>query len=185
MRNLPDAKQGQKIVKELMCWLQIPETESTKETPARVAKMYLEIFHGLYTNPPILKSFEAKDGYVAVTDIYFSSMCEHHLLPFIGRCGVVYHSRGRVAGISKIPRIVNYWSARPQIQENLTMQIAEDIMQRLRPHGVYVVMSAEHSCCSIRGVKAMGSVTNTASILGEIDKEEAIRLLHQQAFFRS
>lgn len=183
-KKLPDVKEGEQIVKSLMHWLQISVHEGTKDTPLRVAKMYLEVFKGLYLDPPPLKSFTAKDGYVAVTDIYFSSFCMHHMLPFIGRCGVVYHSKGKVIGISKIPRIIDYWSSRPQIQEDLTMNIAEDIMTRLKPHGVYVVMSAEHSCSSIRGIKAMGSMTNTASLIGDIDKEEAIRLLNQQSFFR-
>jgi GTP cyclohydrolase I len=145
--------------------------------------MYVEVFKGLYEESPAIKTFPAEDGYVAVTNISFSSFCEHHLLPYTGRCGVVYHSKGRVVGLSKIPRIVEYWSARPSIQENLTMQIARDIMTRVKPHGVYVAISAEHSCVSIRGVKSRESVTNTASLLGRIEKDEAIRLLTTNNFF--
>jgi GTP cyclohydrolase IA len=180
---IPDVKRGEKIIADLMQWLQVPGTESTRETPRRVAKMYSELFHGLYEKPPRITTFKGEDGYVAVSDIHFNSVCEHHLLPFMGKCGVVYHSRGRVIGLSKIPRIVEHWSARPNIQENLTMQIAEDIKTRLRPYGVYVVMSARHSCMEIRGIKARGSITNTAVVLGDIDKDEAIRLLQAKNFF--
>jgi GTP cyclohydrolase IA len=178
----PDVVHGARIIRDMMQWLRIPQTVSTKETPERVARMYAEIFDGLYRKPPRITTFPGKDGYVAVTDIAFNSVCEHHLLPFIGKCGVVYHSKGRVIGISKIPRIVEYWSARPSIQEDLTMNIAQDIMQRLCPHGVYVVMSARHTCMEIRGVKARGSATNTATVLGTIDKDEAIRLLRSGTF---
>lgn len=174
---IPNIEQGEKIISDLLMWLNVPITKSTKETPKRVAKAYLELFDGLYTEPPRIATFKGEDGYVSVTNIYFRSFCEHHLLPYIGKCGVVYHSRGNVIGISKIPRIVEYWSSRPSIQENLTMQIAKDIMTRLKPHGVYVVMSAEHTCSSIRGVKARGSKTNTASMLGSIDTVEAMKLL--------
>ena len=146
--------------------------------------MYLELFQSLYTVPPAITTFKGKDGYVAVTDIHFVSMCEHHLLPFIGKCGVVYHSNKKVIGISKIPRVIHYWSSRPNIQEDLTMNIAQDIMNRLRPHGVYVVMVAEHSCSTIRGIKARGSMTNTAAVLGEIDKAEALTLLKMHTNFK-
>lgn len=174
----PNICEGERIIADLMQWLRVPKTESTRDTPKRVARMYVEVFRSLYEPPPKITAFKAKDGYVAITDIFFHSFCEHHLLPFSGKCGVVYHSKGRVVGLSKIPRIIEYWSSRPNLQENLTMQIAEDIMERLKPNGVYVAMSAEHSCMNIRGVKARGSLTNTAAVLGRIDKEEALRLLN-------
>lgn len=183
MSEPPKIEEGQKIIADLMSWLSIPETPGTKDTAFRVARMYSEVFRSLYSAPPAITTFPAEDGYVAVTDIYFNSFCEHHLLPFSGKCGVVYHSKGRVVGLSKIPRIVDYWCARPQIQENLTMQIARDIMKRLKPYGVYIAMSARHSCMEIRGIKARGSITNTAAVLGSIDKEEAIKLLTANNFF--
>jgi len=184
VNGIPDLKTGKKIIRDLLRWLHIPETESTKNTPERVAKMYLELFKGLYSDKPNITSFSGKDGYVAVTDIHFVSVCEHHLLPFIGKCGVVYHSKKKVIGISKIPRIIEYWSSRPNIQEDLTMNIAQDIMSRLKPHGVYVVMVAEHTCATIRGIRARGSMTNTASIIGEIDKGEALTLLKMHNNFK-
>ncbi len=176
--NKPNIKDGERIVTDLLNWLKVPMDESVKNTPRRVAKMYLELFKGLYCTPPKITMFKAEDSYVCISDIYFNSICEHHLLPFMGKCSVVYHTNnGVVIGLSKIPRIVDYWSSRPQLQERLTEQIAEDLMRRLNPLGVYVFMSAEHSCVNIRGIKSRGCRTNTAVIRGDIDKQEAIRLL--------
>lgn len=183
----PKISEGVVIVQNLMDWLGIEETASTKDTPKRVAKMYLEVFSGLYDKPPKVTVFEADEGYVCVTNIFFTSFCEHHLLPFIGQCGVVYHSDGsNVIGLSKIPRIVHYYAKRPQLQERLTNQIAKHIMNHklLKPKGVYVQMAAEHSCMSIRGIKARDSVTNTAVMLGEIDKVEAEKLLIANTHFK-
>lgn len=140
-----------------------------------------------YLNGVNVYSYECdkKNPTFLAGDIFVHN-CSHHLLPFIGKCGVVYHaSNGKVIGISKIPRIVEFWASRPQLQENLTNQIAHDLMNNkiLSPKGVYVVMSAEHSCSVIRGVKAVGSKTNTAVILGDIDKKEANNLLSINKFF--
>jgi GTP cyclohydrolase I len=181
----PNIEEGSKIVRSFMDWLKIPINNSTKGTPDRVAKMYVnELFNGLYTEPPVITTFDdGADGYVCVKDIFFHSLCEHHLLPFFGKCAVVYYSKKEVIGLSKIPRIVKYWSSRPQLQERLTRQIAEDIMKRLKPNGVYVVMSAQHLCMEFRGIQAIGSKTNTALLLGDIDKDEAIRLLEINKFF--
>lgn len=181
---IPDVKEGEKIVSDLLRWLKIPITASTKDTPKRVAKAYLEMFSGLYSPAPKITTFKAPDGYVAITDIPFNSTCEHHLLPFKGRCGVVYYSKKKVIGLSKIPRIVNYWASRPQLQEQLTSQIADDIMSRLKPYGVYVVMTGQHSCMEIRGVKSHGSVTNTDAARGKIDIVGAMRLLQQHSNFK-
>jgi GTP cyclohydrolase I len=183
----PDIKEGQEKIQAVLDWLKIPMTESTEDTAERVAKMYLEVFSGLYDEPPKIKVFDAQEGYVCVTDIYFTSFCEHHLLPFSGKCGVVYWSNGEtVIGLSKIPRIVKHFASKPHLQERLTNEIAEHIynLDELNPQGVYVEMTAEHSCMSIRGVKARGSVTNTAVMLGDIDKEEALRLLHANNFYK-
>lgn len=185
--KFPDIKKGEKIIKDLLDWLKIPETESTKETPYRVAKMYLELFNGLYTNPPKMKLFDGNSNYVCVTDIPFVSFCEHHLLPFFGKCGIVYFTRsGKIVGLSKLARLVKYLSSKPQLQENLTDEIANYVMniKGLDVLGVYVVISAEHSCMTIRGIKAIGSITNTAKIIGDIDKDEAIKLLTINNFFR-
>lgn len=125
-----------------------------------------------------------KENTFLANSIYVHN-CEHHLLPFFGKCGVVYvvNDSGTIIGLSKIPRIINYFSSKPQLQERLNKEIAEYIMKTLKPIGVYVVMSAVHSCVSIRGVKARGSITNTAVMLGDIDKDEAIRLLEINKFF--
>lgn len=182
-----DIKKGEKIVAELLEWIGVPQTDSTKETPKRVSKMYLEIFSGLHTKPPRIKTFQEGEpySYVCISNNYFSSMCAHHLLPFIGKCGVVYvvNDSGTVIGLSKIPRIINYFSKKPQMQEKLTKEIANYIMKVLKPLGVYVVMSASHACTELRGVKARGTKMNTAIMLGDIDKEEAIKLLEINKFF--
>ncbi len=181
---IPNIKEGSKIISDLLKWLQIPITHSTKDTPQRVAKAYIEMFSGMYQDPPKITTFVADDGYVSISDIPFNSTCEHHLLPFKGRCGIVYASKNKVIGLSKIPRIINYWSARPQLQERLTAQIADDIMERLKPHGIYVVMVGQHSCMEIRGVKSHGSVTTTDAIRGKIDLQGAMRLLQQHSYFK-
>lgn len=173
----PDVKEGAVIISNLLTWLGIKTDENTARTPERVAKSYIELFSGLYEKAPEITTFSGEEGYVAVTNIPFVSMCSHHLMPFSGSVGVVYHSSGKVIGLSKIPRIINYWAARPNLQEDLTMQIASDIMKRLKPYGIYVAITASHSCMEHRGVKAHGAVTNTATVLGDIDKREAISLL--------
>lgn len=179
----PDIEAGAKIISELLAWLNIPIDDSTKDTPRRIAKMYAnELFRGLYNDPPEIKTFDGREGYVGISDIGFVSMCEHHFLPFYGKCAVVYYTKGSVIGLSKIPRIVEFWSARPQLQERLTHQIASDIMQRLKPEGVYVAMSAIHSCMSIRGVKSKDTFTNTAVMMGKIERDEAIELLKTQTY---
>lgn len=181
----PDIEKGKQIIAELIAWLGIPKVLT--ETPERVAKMYLELCKGLYEPAPIPKLFKANRGYVCVTDIIFSSMCEHHLLPFFGKCGVVYWTEDdMVLGLSKIARIVDWCSARPNLQENLTKEIADRIwdISGLNVKGIYVVMSAEHTCMTIRGIKAKGSVTNTAFMSGDIDKEEAIGLLTAHSLFK-
>jgi GTP cyclohydrolase I len=180
----PNIAEGEKIIGDLLAWLQLPVDGHTKDTPKRVAKMYLELFSGLYKNPPKITTFEGKDGYVAVSNINFTSYCAHHLLPFFGKVGVVYHCSNRtIVGLSKIARIIGYHSAKPQVQENLTADIAEDIMKRLQPKGIFVVCSAEHLCMTIRGVKSIGSVTTTSCMLGDIDKAEALNLLQSNKQF--
>lgn len=177
----PDLKTGERIIANLMHWLNIPADDSTEDTPKRIAEMYVnEIFSGLYTDPPEVKLFKAGKEYVCVKDIYFTSFCSHHLLPFSGKCAVVYWTdSGLVIGLSKIARIVKYCAARPTLQEKLTENIAKTIsdIEALDTKGVYVVVTASHNCMSIRGIGAIGSKTNTSILIGDIDKEEAIRLL--------
>jgi GTP cyclohydrolase I len=152
--------------------------EGLDGTPERVAEMYEEVFSGLRADPrdELVVSFnEGYEGTVLVKDIQFFSMCEHHLLPFFGRAHVAYVPNGRVVGISKLARVVDILSRRLQMQERLTMQIADVIMDKLRPHGVAVIMEAEHTCMTMRGVKKPGAVVVTSEMRGIFHTNAAAR----------
>lgn len=140
------------------------------ETPSRVARMYEEMFSGLSENPEQhLKLFEEKsnDEMVIVKDIPFSSMCEHHLLPFVGKAHIAYiPSNNKIIGLSKFARIVDNFAKKPQVQERLTSDIADFLEKNLQPKGVAVIIEAEHMCMSIRGAKASGSKTQTSALRG-------------------
>ncbi|MFZ5644350.1 MAG: GTP cyclohydrolase I FolE [Bacillota bacterium] len=156
-----------------------PEREGLIETPARVARMYEEIFCGLWEDPQehLQKMFsEEHEEMVLVKDIPIYSMCEHHLLPFFGKAHVAYiPRRGNVTGLSKLARVVEGYAKRPQLQERLTSQIADAIMRKLAPHGVLVVMEAEHMCMTLRGVRKPGSKTITSAVRGSFQKNEVTR----------
>jgi len=146
-----------------------PRRQGLRKTPQRVARMYQELFGGLYEDPA--RHFEAVfeeqyDELVVVRDIAFHSMCEHHLLPFMGKAHVAYLPDGRIVGVSKLARVVDSFARRPQVQERLTNQIADLIMAQLNPKGVAVVMEAQHTCMIIRGVKKPGSVMITSALRG-------------------
>jgi GTP cyclohydrolase I len=149
------------------------------ETPARVAEMYEEIFAGLEVDPE--KELEVildqkHEEIVLLKDIPLYSVCEHHLLPFIGRAHVAYIPKGgRVTGLSKIARVVEVFSKRPQVQERLTTQIAGVIMNKLKPLGVMVVIEAEHLCMSMRGIKKPGITTVTSAVRGIFKENEKTR----------
>jgi GTP cyclohydrolase I len=147
-----------------------PCREGLLETPARVARMYEEIFAGLADDPERhLKIFSAGDSeeMAVVRDIPLYSVCEHHLLPFIGRAHIAYIPRdGQVIGLSKLARIVDSFARRPQIQERLTSQIADFLYDKLRPRGVAVMLDAEHLCMTMRGARAAGSKTRTSALRG-------------------
>ena len=154
-----------------------PDRPGLKETPRRVAHMYMEMFAGLHTDAGrhLETTFpETYDEMVLVRDIPFTSMCEHHLLPFSGVAHVAYIPNGKVTGLSKLARVVEEVAKRPQVQERMTQQIAELIDQRLETTGVAVVVSAEHSCMAIRGIKKPGSKTVTSALRG-IFKESSTR----------
>ncbi len=143
--------------------------EGLRGTPDRIARMYEEIFAGLDQSPQeaLSKTFEAKRcGIVLEKDILFYSVCEHHLLPFFGRAHLAYIPDGRVAGLSKLARTVEVYARRPQIQERLTMQIADALMEYLKPKGVMVALEAEHMCMTMRGVKKPGAQTVTLATRG-------------------
>jgi GTP cyclohydrolase I len=146
-----------------------PEREGLLETPARVARMYAEVFAGLRVDPRALlqRAFTQKyDEMVLVRDISFESMCEHHLMPFTGRAQVAYIPNGKVVGLSKIPRTVEVFARRPQIQEQMTEQIADLLMDELEARGVAVILEASHACVAMRGIRKTGAVMTTSAMRG-------------------
>ncbi len=166
-------------VRELLCAIgEDPDRGGLSGTPDRVARMYQELFGGLEEDPAQYCQAlfdEQYDEMVVLRDITFHSMCEHHLLPFMGKAHIAYLPRGSVVGISKLARIVNCFARRPQVQERLTGQIADLIMDRLDPKGVAVVMEAQHTCMIIRGVKKPGSVMITSALRGICKTSPATR----------
>ena len=164
-----------------------PEREGLRETPARVARAYAELFSGLRADPErhLATSFdEDHHEMVALRDIPFNSMCEHHLLPFEGKAHVAYIPGGKVLGLSKLARVVEDFSHRPQVQERLTSQVADLLSQRLKVRGCAVVIEAVHTCMTCRGVRKPGAVMVTSALRGLMQQNtstraEALRLLYQ------
>jgi GTP cyclohydrolase IA len=164
-----------------------PDREGLLDTPDRVARMYAEIFAGLYEDADthLEVTFDAgHDEMVMVRDIPLTSVCEHHLIPFIGKAHVAYipGDDGRITGLSKLARLVDAYAKRPQVQEKLTVQIADEIDNTLVPKGVMVVIEAEHLCMTMRGVKKPGSTTVTSAVRGLFrtnvaTREEAMRFI--------
>jgi GTP cyclohydrolase I len=156
-----------------------PSREGLLDTPARVARMYSELCYGINLDPSqeITCTFsEETDELVLVRDIAFASICEHHLVPFIGFAHVGYiPNEGRITGLSKLARVVELASKRPQVQERMTTQIADALMRQLQPGGVAVVLEAEHLCMSIRGIKKPGSKTVTSAVRGVFQTNQASR----------
>lgn len=157
-----------------------PAREGLLETPARVARMYEEVFAGLTEDPA--RHFETTfdehhEEMVLVCDIPFYSMCEHHLVPFFGKAHVAYipAADGRICGLSKLARLVEAFAKRPQVQERLTAQVADTLIAELNPQGVIVVIEAEHLCMSMRGVKKPGAKTITSAVRGAFEKSQATR----------
>ena len=163
-----------------MCIRDSPNSDNLKETPKRVAEMYEEIFAGIGKDPSkIIKKFktEVYDEIIMVKDIPLYSMCEHHFIPFIGKAHIGYiPQNGIFTGLSKIARIVDVIAKRPQVQERLTQEIADVLMNALNPMGVIVVVEAEHLCMSMRGVKKPGSITVTSALRGVFRQREDTRL---------
>jgi GTP cyclohydrolase I len=175
-----DSKKIEKAVRELL--EAIGEDAGRKDliaTPRRVAEMYEEIFAGIARDPA--KELEVilehkHDEIILLKGIPLYSICEHHLLPFIGKAHVAYiPKQGRVTGLSKLARVVDILSRRPQVQERLTTQIANIIMSKLKPQGCMVVIEAEHMCMSMRGVKKPGTMTVTSVVRGVFQKNEKTR----------
>jgi len=146
-----------------------PDREGLRRTPRRVARMYQELFNGLNQDPAehLTAAFtERYDELVVLRDISFNSTCEHHLMPFEGKAHVAYIPDGQVVGISKLARVVDGFAHRPQVQERLTSQIADLLMDRLKAKGVAVVIKATHTCMTCRGIKKAGSLMVTSAIRG-------------------
>lgn len=156
-----------------------PNREGLQETPARVARMYEEIFSGLEDDPTRhLKIFNEQDNQemVVVRDIPIYSMCEHHLVPFMGKAHIAYiPDKGKVIGLSKLARIADTFAKRPQLQERLTAQIADFLYKELSPLGVAVVIEAEHLCMTMRGARASGAMTETSALRGVMRSDARTR----------
>ena len=151
--------------------------EGLLDTPDRIARMYEEIFAGLEQGPEeiLSKTFTADNNEMVIEkDIVFYSTCEHHFMPFYGKAHVAYIPNGKVVGLSKLARTVEVYAKRPQIQEQLTEQIADALMEYLKPQGAIVMMEAEHMCMTMRGIKKTGSKTVTFSMKGIFEKDEAL-----------
>lgn len=182
-----DTEKVSKAVREILVAVgEDIQREGIKGTPARVAEMYVELLSGMGEDPKQhLKSVfsEKYDEIVLLRNVPFYSICEHHLMPFIGSAHVAYLPSGLVLGVSKLARVVDCFARRLQVQERLTDQIADFIMDSLKPKGVAVVLEASHSCMTIRGIKKPGSVMVTSSLRGIFRKDpksrsEVLNLMH-------
>lgn len=183
-----DLERISKAVREILDAIgEDPDRDGLQDTPERVARMYAEICSGLHEDPAdhLTVTFESShDEMVMVRDIPLYSLCEHHLIPFVGKAHVAYipGKDGRITGLSKIARLVDGYSRRPQVQEQLTVQIADAMEGTLEPRGVMVVMEAEHLCMSMRGIQKSGSTTVTSAVRGLFrenisTREEAMRFI--------
>ncbi len=155
-----------------------PDREGLQETPQRVARMYAEIFSGMGSDPSVhLKKFftEKYDEIVLVRDISFNSMCEHHLLPFMGKVHIGYLPNGKVIGLSKLARVVETVSKRPQIQERMTEEIANLLVHDLNAKGAGVIIDAVHTCMTVRGIKKQGATCITSAMKGTFRKDPRTR----------
>lgn len=179
------AKHMAALMRELNLDLEDP---NFVETPQRVAKMYLEMFHGLREGAePKVTTFPNEEGYhhmVIEREIPFYSMCAHHFVPFYGHAHIAYIPESTIVGLSKLPRILEFYAKRPQLQERLTEQVAEFLWDKLRPQGVMVVIEARHLCVEMRGVKKPGALTTTSALRGCFAdrkvREEFLALLRRQ-----
>jgi GTP cyclohydrolase I len=155
-----------------------PDREGLRDTPQRVARMYTEMLSGLHKDPrePLKKTFTEKyDEMVCVKDIGFESLCEHHLLPFIGKAHIAYLPNGKIVGLSKLGRIVEIMARRPQVQERMTEELADVVMHELNPRGVGVVLEAMHTCMTIRGIRKPDSICTTSAMRGTFRTNESTR----------
>ncbi|MCK1823244.1 GTP cyclohydrolase I FolE [Streptomyces sp. XM83C] len=182
-----DEKRAENAVRELLIAVgEDPDREGLRETPARVARAYKEIFAGLWQKPEdvLTTTFDiGHDEMVLVKDIEVFSVCEHHLVPFRGvaHVGYIPSTSGKITGLSKLARLVDVYARRPQVQERLTTQIADSLMDILEPRGVIVVVECEHMCMSMRGIRKPGAKTITSAVRGQLrdaaTRNEAMSLI--------
>ncbi|MGW0914733.1 GTP cyclohydrolase I FolE [Streptomyces sp. NPDC002784] len=182
-----DEKRAENAVRELLIAVgEDPDREGLKETPGRVARAYKEIFAGLWQQPEdvLTTTFDiGHDEMVLVKDIEVYSTCEHHLVPFRGvaHVGYIPATSGKITGLSKLARLVDVYARRPQVQERLTTQIADSLMEILEPRGVIVVVECEHMCMSMRGIRKPGAKTLTSAVRGQLrdaaTRNEAMSLI--------
>lgn len=184
-----DAQRVEHAVRELLIGIgEDPDREGLRDTPSRVARAYTEIFGGLHCDPADVLATSFTEGYdelVLVRDIPVYSMCEHHLLPFHGVAHIGYipnKETGRIMGLSKLARLVDLYAKRPQIQERLTGQVADAIMDRLDARGAVVVIGCEHLCMAMRGIRKPGAITTTSAVRGSLranatSRAEALALI--------
>ncbi|MFF7488833.1 GTP cyclohydrolase I FolE [Streptomyces luteogriseus] len=182
-----DEKRAENAVRELLIAVgEDPDREGLKETPTRVARAYKEIFAGLWQKPEdvLTTTFDiGHDEMVLVKDIEVYSTCEHHLVPFRGvaHVGYIPATSGKITGLSKLARLVDVYARRPQVQERLTTQIADSLMEILEPRGVIVVVECEHMCMSMRGIRKPGAKTLTSAVRGQLrdmaTRNEAMSLI--------
>ncbi len=179
MISAENEKKIEKAIKSILEAIgEDPNREGLLETPQRIARMYQQIFSGIDHNPKQdIKIFheENHQEMVIVNDISFYSMCEHHMLPFFGKASIAYIPNKKITGISKLARILDSFSKRLQLQERLTTQVAEFIMQEIEPQGVMVVIKAEHLCMSMRGVQKPGTYITTSAVRGVFDTDPKTR----------
>ena len=183
-----DAARVEAAVRELLIGIgEDVDREGLRDTPARVARMYAEVFAGLHApaDALVLPLFDERhDELIIVKDIALSSFCEHHLVPWTGRAAVGYlpGPQGRITGLSKLARLVDLYAQRPSVQERVTAQVADALVERLAPRGVIVVVEAEHLCMTIRGVNKPGARTTTSAVRGilktsAVTRAEAMSLI--------
>jgi len=156
-----------------------PDREGLQKTPERVAQFYAELTEGMWVDPKeqiMPLPGDSHDEMVLVKDISIASVCEHHLAPFVGKCHIAYIPKnGRIVGLSKLARIAEIFARRLQVQERLTQQIAQTLFDELKPVGVMVVIEAEHTCMTLRGVKKPGAITITSAVLGGFRRDPRTR----------
>jgi GTP cyclohydrolase I len=186
-----DQKKIENAIREIIIAIgEDPDRDGLQDTPARVARAYKEMFSGLYQRPDevLATTFDLNHNeLVIVKNIDIFSVCEHHLLPFVGKASVGYipNNNGQITGLSKLARLIDVYAKRPQVQERLTSQVADALMRILKPQGVIVVIECEHFCMSMRGVSKPGSKTTTSVVRGNLQdpalRHEALTLISHNA----